>query len=714
MNFFEAEIYNTTEKFKKDKIPLPLKDLVKVEKTGVAIPGKDKYSDKTLEKLADEGINNIIEFERAYEIGNLTKDLNGDKAVLTQGIADDIHNSIENSIAFLPGVGLKLYNYLASHGIKTISQFKDAHATNSFNTEDLKNAGLNMNDVEDVQILVERKEKPGLIRVYHSSPDINCADYIFNKSWADGPNSQAYGTGLYTCWTKCSAFDDKNIKGKPNLCPKMFYRDNAISQGRAHSTDTETGEAVLFRFEFLVDATDYFISDWNLFHQIHPDAKLKDHNDTLVDVTEHNFFEYQDQRFGTNVVRTCGKGLAAAQIYFRGFDWTNHANWSRPNPHYVSENKSTGVVSEKNGPCVKGVAFIGGHDGDVVVVYNTRRALPIRVSKGSKFDWYYIGGPGTLTKAENLLSMGITTSTAAYWQQIEEEYKKTLDDIFENHQGSWDMNETEFVNSNGKNVIISDSFEDDVIEGPEANESNDNGVFDTYKLENCINAKSYHIPLRVANNLEIVNKCAARCELITSLSSNQELIVNDTLRMYNCPNANLPWTSFYSPNLTGKAKIQNMNLLPGTFIRGFDQLILAKVKVNDTIGILDCGATTSKGKIFLTDVIADDLYILIDETDELKTLKILGDSQIENLHICAKRPGKSISQIVINQNLAKTMKVHFDIQTGIHRSLYKDDDIEIKSEYSISDLDVMVKESNEGKQTLLENLQFEIKEIKMV
>ena len=157
-----------------------------------------------------------------------------------------------------------------------------------------------------------------------------------------------------------------------------------------------------------------------------------------------------------------------------------------------------------------------------------------------------------------------------------------------------------------------------------------------------------------------------------------------------------------------------MNLLPGTFIRGFDQLILAKVKVNDTIGILDCGATTSKGKISLNDVIADDLYILIDETDELKTLKILGDSQIKNLHICAKRPGKSISQIIINQNLAKTIKVHFDIQTGIHRSLYKDDDIKIKSEYSISDLDVMVKESNEGKQTLLENLQFEIKEIKMV
>ena len=47
-----------------DHIELPLKDLVRVEASGVTIPGKEKYSDKILEKLAEEGINNILEWNK--------------------------------------------------------------------------------------------------------------------------------------------------------------------------------------------------------------------------------------------------------------------------------------------------------------------------------------------------------------------------------------------------------------------------------------------------------------------------------------------------------------------------------------------------------------------------------------------------------------------------------------------------------------------------
>ena len=130
-------------------------------------------------------------------------------------------------------------------------------------------------------------------------------------------------------------------------------------------------------------------------------------------------------------------------------------------------------------------------------------------------------------------------------------------------------------------------------------ESNDNGVFDTYRIENCINAKYFHLPLRIVNNLEIINDVDADCELITSLSSNKELIINEKVEMTNCPNANLPWRVFYNKDFNGKSFFQNVKLAPGTIIQGFDQAILEDIKLDGSIGFVDSGATSDKGKIAL-------------------------------------------------------------------------------------------------------------------
>ena len=708
MNFFEAEIMNTTKKFNKEKINIPLRDLVKVSETGEVIPGDEHFSDKILDKLADNLITDTKSFEYAYDKGTLTA---GEEKILPKGVAEAIHRSIKNSITSLPGIEPKVYAFLKSKNIRTITEFKVAHATNILNDKNLEGSGVGSDDIEDIQILVERKEKPSLLRVYHSSVDINCADYIFNREWADGPNSQAYGTGLYTVWTKSSAFDDTDVYGRRSWCPKDFYRDHAIEQGKEFRVNLDNNEKINFRFEFLIDAKDYFIGNWELFDQTHPDAKFA--NGERVD--SHNFIKYQNEKFGTNVAESGDPH--AVQSYFWGFWWKNNGknskySYGHTNPHFISESPD-GKITEK-GPCVKGIAFVGQNDGDVVVVYDTKRALPIRVSKGSKEQWFYIGGPGTLTKAENLLAMGISASTSEYWAQVEEAYKKTIDEIFDSHQGSWDMNETEFISSDGKNVIISDSLEEDVIEGPEARESNNNGVFDTYRVENCINAKSFHLPLRIVNNLEILNDVDAACESITSLSSNQELIINEKVEMYDCPNARLPWRVFYNKDFTGKAKFQNMKLSPGTVIQGFDQAILEDIRLDGSIGFVDSGATSDKGRIALVGVSADHLYVCMDETSEIKTLKISNNSKINNLHIATRRPGKSIDHIMIGKDCLNDMKVHFEIQTDKHRSIYKEDDEVIKTTYSIQELIDLLQENTEEKSELFEAIQFRINHIDVI
>ena len=705
MNFFEAEVMNTTKKFSDKKINIPLRELSLVDDSGLPRTAGTSIDEKTMDKLEENLITDTKSFEFAYSKGNL-------KDIISANMIRVIHNSIENSIANLPGVDVKTYNYLKSKGIKTLRAFKEAHLLGEFQDEKITDPSVSSNDLEDVQILIERKNQPSLIRVYHSSVDINCAEYIFNKSWADGPNSQAYGTGLYTVWTKSSAFDDIDIYGRRSWCPKDFYRDNAVRQGKEYRVDEETGEKINFRFEFLVDVQDYFIGNWGLFNQTHPDVTFPNGKP----VNEHNFIDYQNQKYGMNVP-TSGDPHAV-QSYFWGFWWKyNGSNgiWKRgnPNPHFISESKD-GVIKE-NGPCVKGIAFVGSNDGDVVVVYDTKRALPIRVSKGDKNKWFYIGGPGIIGTAEAALKMGISRGVSGFWKEIEAKYRKSIEEMFDNHQGSWDIDETEFISSNGKNVIISDSVEEDIIEGPEASESNNNGVFDNYKIINCLDAKSYHIPLSRAINFEIRNDVDANCELITSLSSKGTLVIDNTLEMYNCPKAKLPWSLYYNKDNTGKAKFQNMQLEPGTLIQGFDQAILEDINLSGSIGFVDSGAGSDKGKISLVNVTSPHIYICMDKVDEVKTLKIIGDSKIDNLHIVTRRPNKALDHIIISKNCINDgMKVHFEIQTGKHRSIYKEDDEILKTTYSINELIELLQENTEEKSEIFETLQFKISHIDIV
>lgn len=705
MNFFEAEVMNTTKKFSDKKINIPLRELSLVDDSGLPRTAGTSIDEKTMDKLEENLITDTKSFEFAYSKGNL-------KDIISANMIRVIHNSIENSIANLPGIDIKIYNYLKSKGIKTLRAFKEAHLLGEFQDEKITDPSVNSNDLEDVQILIERKNQPSLIRVYHSSVDINCAEYIFNKSWADGPNSQAYGTGLYTVWTKSSAFDDIDIYGRRSWCPKDFYRDNAVRQGKEYRVDEETGEKINFRFEFLVDVQDYFIGNWGLFNQTHPDVTFPDGKP----VNEHNFIDYQNQKYGMHV--PTNGDPHAVQSYFWGFWWKNNGkdgSWSRgnSNPHFISESKD-GVIKE-NGPCVKGIAFVGSNDGDVVVVYDTKRALPIRVSKGDKNKWFYIGDPGIIGTAEAALKMGISQGVSGFWKEIEAKYRKSIEEMFDNHQGSWDIDETEFISSNGKNVIISDSVEEDIIEGPEASESNNNGVFDNYKIINCLDAKSYHIPLSRAINFEIRNDVDANCELITSLSSKGTLVIDNTLEMYNCPKAKLPWSLYYNKDNTGKAKFQNMQLEPGTLIQGFDQAILEDINLSGSIGFVDSGAGSDKGKISLVNVTSPHMYVCMDKVDEVKTLKIIGDSKIDNLHIVTRRPNKALDHIIISKNcINDDMKVHFEIQTGKHRSIYKDDDEILKTTYSINELIELLQENTEEKSEIFETLQFKINHIDIV
>lgn len=709
MNLLNEDALNTTQKFNTKKINVPLTDIELVDESGLPLKDKDGNAriipEKDLNALLDNLIKDTESFEFAYSKGSLSD-------IISANLAKIIHNSIENSISNLPGVDIKAYNFLKSKGIKTIRAFNEEHDLGNFKDDNLKDTGVSANDLEDIRILTERKHNPSLIRVYHSSVDINCAEYIFNKSWADGPNSQAYGTGLYTVWTKSSAFDDIDIFGRKSWCPKDFYRDNAVRQGKEYRVDEETGEKINFRFEFLVDVQDYFIGNWGLFNQTHPDVKFPDGKP----VNEHNFIEYQNQKYGMHVPTNGDK--TAVQSYFWGFWWKNNGkngSWDKghTNPHFISES-SDGVIKE-NGPCVKGIAFVGSNDGDVVVVYDTKRALPIRVSKGDKNKWFYIGGPGILGSAEAALKMGISQGINNFWKDLESKYKKSIEEIFDNHQGSWDMNETEFISSNGKNVVIEDSLEDDVIEGPEANESNDNGIFDNYKIINCLNAKSYHIPLRQVKNLEIKNGVDADCEMITSMSTNQNLVVMDKVEIYNCPKAKLPWKVFYNKDNTGKIKIFNTNIEPGTVIQGFDQAILEDVHLSGSIAILDSGAATPKGKVVLTDITTPHMYVCMDTTDEIKTLKIIGDSKVENLHIVTRRPGKSINKLMLSkETIGNGMNVLFEIQTDKHRSIYKKDDEIIKTTFNVNELIDILQENKEDGSEFFDELQFKINNVDII
>ena len=109
------------------------------------------------------------------------------------------------------------------------------------------------------------------------------------------------------------------------------------------------------------------------------------------------------------------------------------------------------------------------------------------------------------------------------------------------------------------------------------------------------------------------------------------------------------------------------------------------------------------------------MYVCMDKVDEVKNLKIVGDSQIDNLHIVTRRPGKSIDRIIISKDcIGHDTKVHFEIQTGKHRSIYKDDDEILKTTYSINELIEILQESTEEKSEIFETLQFKINHIDIV
>jgi hypothetical protein len=185
--------------------------------------------------------------------------------------------------------------------------------------------------------------------------------------------------------------------------------------------------------------------------------------------------------------------------------------------------------------------------------------------------------------------------------------------------------------------------------------------------------------------------------------------------MFNCPKAKLPWSLYYNKDNTGKARFQNMQLEPGTLIQGFDQVILGDISLSGSIGFVDSGAGSDKGKISLVNVTSPHIYICMDKIDEVKTLKIIGDSKIDNLHIVTRRPNKALDHIIISKNcINDDMKVHFEIQTGKHRSIYKEDDEILKTTYSINELIELLQENTEEKSEIFETLQFKINHIDIV
>ena len=678
MKLFEAEAYNTTARFKKDKIDEYLKNLIMLdESNGKPITTTTPDWEKAFELLSTNGINKTLEFEKRYKSGINIDGLPTSKIKI-------IHYSIEQSLSNLPGIEKKTYDYLVSQGIKTIPQFDEEYSIGRFNDENIVGSGLTTNEIEDVKILTERKNNAGLIRVYHSSVDINCADYIFNKEWADGPNSQAYGTGLYTVWTKTSAFDDKDIFGRRSWCPKDFYRDHAIEQGKEFRVNLETNEKINFRFEFLVDATDYFIGNWALFDQTHPDVKMKDG----TPVNEHNFIKYQNEKFGTHVDESGDP--QAVQSYFWGFWWKkNNKNDSykrgHSNPHFVSETPD-GKITEKDGPCIKGVAFVGRNDGDVVVAYDTKRAIPIRVSPGDKEKWFYIGGPGILSEAAQALRMGISEGINNLWEKLKKAYLKSLEEIFETHQGSSDLTETDFLTSKGRDILFDTSLETDILEGPEPSEANENGIFDNYVLKNCLYAKAYRLPMASVKNLKILNDKPADCGMITSMN-NMALEIRDTARLVNCPNATLPWRDFINKENTGKMLIDNVRVNNNVWFKGFDQIILENIHNAEHIGFQDCGATSQKGKIVLNNVTSKSVTFCLNEMNEFNKIIIDGNCSIESINILTRSPDKGLNSLIVHDgSISDDTTFNFDIKTNVHRGIYKKDDVAVKHSMTFEEL----------------------------
>lgn len=465
---------------------------------------------------------------------------------------------LDNSISQVPGLKRNVFEYLKSKGIKTIYDYQVALTNNTFNNNDLANLGLKKADIEDVQIKLERASNPSLIRVYHSSADINVAKYILNHEWGNGPNSQAYGTGLYTCWTLSSAFHDIDVFGRNLLTKKNDYAKWAIEKGKAAAIDNETYLPVCFRFEFVVDVRDYYIYNWEVFHQTH----LNECN--LNNLNSHNFLQFQDKKFG---VRYSNGG---AQKNFWGFNYTN----TYKNPHYTKV-KAKDRPENDDSPLIRGVIFNGANDGDVVVVYDTLHAVPTRYSKGDEEEWFSIGGLDYISQAERVAGFTISGSALdSFWKNIASSLQKCVRDIISSYNGSDDMNVDEYIKSNGRDFEVYNSLELGSISTPRIIDFAANKDFNKFTLSNCLLAKEYNINFARVNDFIIDNKVPANVEQITSIGKN--LFIGDQMVVKHCPNAILPWSVIESDNNNGKLKIWDVGVNTDTIFKGFAQAYFIK------------------------------------------------------------------------------------------------------------------------------------------
>ena len=262
-----------------------------------------------------------------------------------------------------------------------------------------------------------------LAEVYHSSGDIHCFEYVMNHDWRRGECGQMYGPGIYTCWSFDSAFYDKNSHGSRNGTSKRYYLEKDIQAHRA-LTD-ELGRPVLFRFAFLVDVKDYFFFDYKQYKIVHPESNA----------TKETYLDEQNERFGTHYVHAHN---------FCGYDYKK-------------------VVPPEGKPRIRGIVFVGGNDGDVVIVYDTDAAIPTRFSKGSVDEWFNVDN-GDLSYAEKAkIALGLK-DPKDYWANFESSdalnaYQDLLTKL--NNLGA-DANKIKFLDSSGKVYSVEESLEEEI------------------------------------------------------------------------------------------------------------------------------------------------------------------------------------------------------------------------------------------------------------
>lgn len=668
-----SKAYNMTNRRNMNYISVPLESL-KGWKEGST----------NLKHLIDNNIlttKDFFEKVKSGEIYSIVKEekkknnVTIKKPVFTDSNIKAIKGVIEQNLISLPGLEKETYDLLAKNDIKTLRDFEFAYTNKQLPSTEGTN--VTDNDYEEVKMLTERSNNPALMRVYHSSADINCATYVINHEWKDGPNSQAYGSGIYACWTKSSSFHNIDVFGRRLLTDKENYAKWVWDRGGTKYIDKETGQGICFRFEFLVDVKDYFIYNYEVYKQTHPED---------VDANEHNFLEHQNKKFGTNYTRS-------AQSDFWGFWWRDKSK----NPHYQGDAKKE--KADPLNPCIRGVIFNGGNDGDVVVIYDSIHAIPMRFSKGDEEKWINIGDASYASSAAQAAS-GIMSESSldAFWLDIQDKFKTAVSQIIEDVNGAGDMNEKEFVSSEGKNYIIQDSLDDDPISGPESSDYGANKVFDKFEIKDCLYAKSYQLPFHEVNQLNIVNAKPADCQMITSF--NTTLTVNDQIWIKNCPDANIPWSSIVCPdsNTEGKLKFHNVGINSTVNIKNFNQAYFIHMNIGnfEPTGPITDDTDVEKNDKLRPRIVCDDCrHIVFKKVTSDCINLILTSNDIEHLtftdcninrvNIFALKEGMSIKTLTLSGgNLVEEFA--FIVQTSKHTSIYKKDDAVRDFVYSDTEL----------------------------